>query len=267
MGSTAKPIAYSFSGTALLVAGLALALTTTNGESKASGASAVKAAPIKLAATVGPGFTIRLTKGGKAIKSLKAGTYRITVRDRSPIHNFHLSGPGFNKRTQVPFTGTVIWKNVKLKKGAYKFVCDPHASVMKGSFKVGAATKVSGAGGTQPGGTQTGGTTGGTTYTTTTTGGTGTTSTQPGYTLSGSVGPGFTISLGVSGTIPPGNYKITIDDLGTAHNFHLQGPGVDMATGVDTTGTVIWDVTLVAGTYTYQCDPHASTLYGSFQVG
>jgi len=25
---------------------------------------------------------------------------------------------------------------VTLKKGAYRFVCDPHASVMKGSFKV-----------------------------------------------------------------------------------------------------------------------------------
>jgi len=25
---------------------------------------------------------------------------------------------------------------VKLKKGTYKYVCDPHASVMKGSFKV-----------------------------------------------------------------------------------------------------------------------------------
>jgi plastocyanin len=25
---------------------------------------------------------------------------------------------------------------VKLKKGTYKYICDPHATVMKGSFKV-----------------------------------------------------------------------------------------------------------------------------------
>jgi plastocyanin len=90
----------------------------------------------KLVATVGPGFTIGVrTQAGKAVKSVKAGAVTITVRDRSAIHNLHLSGPGVNKRTTVAFTGTRTWK-LRLRKGVYRFVCDPHATAMKGSFRV-----------------------------------------------------------------------------------------------------------------------------------
>jgi plastocyanin len=88
-----------------------------------------------LVATDGPGFTITLTKGGKKVTSLPAGTYTIKVQDKSSIHDFHLTGPGVNKATKVPFIGTQSWK-VTLKKGAYKYVCDPHASIMKGAFTV-----------------------------------------------------------------------------------------------------------------------------------
>jgi plastocyanin len=90
----------------------------------------------KLNGTVGPGFTITLKKLGKKVTLLKAGTYSITVSDKSNIHNFHLTGPGVNKQiTSIGFVGTktVI---VKLKKGTYKYVCDPHLTVMHGSFKV-----------------------------------------------------------------------------------------------------------------------------------
>jgi plastocyanin len=105
------------------VATLALSLTAS-------------AATPKLTGTVGPGFTITLKQGGKAVETLKAGTYSITVSDKSNIHNFHLTGPGLNKQiTAVSFQGTKT-VTVKLKKGTYKFVCDPHASTMKGSFKV-----------------------------------------------------------------------------------------------------------------------------------
>lgn len=83
----------------------------------------------------GPGFTITLKKGGKKVTSLKAGKYKIVIKDMSNIHNFHLSGPGLNKKTGVGAQGTFTWK-VTLKKGTYKFVCDPHAAIMKGSFKV-----------------------------------------------------------------------------------------------------------------------------------
>jgi len=97
-------------------------------------APASAAAP-KLVGTVGPGFTITLTKSGKKVKSLKAGKYTIVVHDKSNIHNFKLSGPGVNKSTSVTYVGSKTW-TVTLKKGTYKFICVPHASVMKGSFKV-----------------------------------------------------------------------------------------------------------------------------------
>ena len=98
-------------------------------------AAEAQAAAPKLVGTVGPGFTITLTKGGKKVTKLMHGSYTITVNDKSPIHNFHLTGPGVNKSTSVPKTGTTTWK-VTLKKGTYKFVCDPHASAMHGSFTV-----------------------------------------------------------------------------------------------------------------------------------
>jgi plastocyanin len=113
-----------------------LALAVVAALALAVAASALSKSNVtKLKGTVGPGFTITLTKGGKKVKSLKAGKYAITVRDKSNIHNFHLRGPGLNKTTSVSFVGTKTW-TVTLKKGTYRFVCDPHASSMKGSFTV-----------------------------------------------------------------------------------------------------------------------------------
>ncbi len=90
--------------------------------------------------------------------------------------------------------------------------------------------------------------------------------------LLATVGPGFTITLTTAdGTavtsLPAGDYKIAVDDKSDIHNFHLTGPGdVDVMTEVSEVTKVDWDVTLVAGTYNYQCDPHASTMNGSFEV-
>ena len=88
-----------------------------------------------LVGTVGPGFTITLTQGGKKVTALKAGVYTFKIADKSNIHNFHLTGPGVNKKTAVAFVGNQTW-TITLKKGTYKYVCDPHAPIMKGSFKV-----------------------------------------------------------------------------------------------------------------------------------
>jgi plastocyanin len=87
--------------------------------------------------TTGPGFDIEVTKGGKDVKTLPAGTYTLTVKDKAAIHNFHLIGPGISKVvTSVGFVGTKTI-TVTLKKGTYRYQCDPHAaSGMKGSFKV-----------------------------------------------------------------------------------------------------------------------------------
>ena len=98
--------------------------------------TAVAAAPGVLVGTVGPGFTIALTSKGAPVKTLKAGSFTITVNDKSSIHDFHLTGPGVNKViSSVSGTGKKT-VTLTLKKGTYKFVCDPHAFSMHGSFKV-----------------------------------------------------------------------------------------------------------------------------------
>lgn len=90
----------------------------------------------KLTGTTGPGFTIHVKRAGTPVKRLKAGTYRLVVADKSSMHNFHLFGPGVNKKTSVPFVGTQTW-TVKLKPGTYTYQCDIHAAIgMKGSFRV-----------------------------------------------------------------------------------------------------------------------------------
>ncbi len=83
-----------------------------------------------LTGTVGPGFTITMNK-----KTVKAGTYTITIHDLASIHDFHITGPGVNKATSVTGTGTTKW-TVKLKKGTYHFVCDPHHTIMHGVLNV-----------------------------------------------------------------------------------------------------------------------------------
>ena len=101
-------------------------------------AGTASAAPKSVVGTVGPGFTISLKFGGKPVTKLRAGVpYRFVVNDRSSIHNFRLRGPGINRQlTSVPFTGTKS-AVIRLRKGSYTFICDPHASVMHGSFRVG----------------------------------------------------------------------------------------------------------------------------------
>jgi plastocyanin len=90
----------------------------------------------RLVATVGPEATISVRRpSGAAVKRLARGRYRITVRDRAAFHNFHLTGPGLNRRTSLTFAGTATW-TVTLKPGIYRFVCDPHKTVMRGSFRV-----------------------------------------------------------------------------------------------------------------------------------
>ena len=87
--------------------------------------------------TVGPGFTIALTMDGKNVTKLDAEVpYRFVISDRADVHDFHLSGPGFNRvLTSVEFVGTKSFM-LRLKKGSYSFVCDPHSSVMHGRFRV-----------------------------------------------------------------------------------------------------------------------------------
>ena len=89
-----------------------------------------------LVGEVGPGFTIEVKLNGKDLKTIKAGTYKIKVEDKSSIHNFHLIGKGLNKATTVAGTGTKTW-TITLKPGKVVYQCDPHhLSGMKGTFRV-----------------------------------------------------------------------------------------------------------------------------------
>jgi plastocyanin len=99
-------------------------------------------------------------------------------------------------------------------------------------------------------------------------------------TFRGSVGPSFTISMAAKPT-KAGKIMLVINDKGSSHNFHLRGPGgkeiagVDaktkkavtaIKTGVSTTGTRTFLLTLKSGTYRFVCDPHRADMNGSFTV-
>jgi plastocyanin len=84
----------------------------------------------RLTATDGPGFTITMSA-----KTVKHGRYVITIHDRSSIHNFHLIGPGLNRLTSVAAVRTYTW-SVTLKRGTYRFICDPHKTIMHGVLRL-----------------------------------------------------------------------------------------------------------------------------------
>jgi plastocyanin len=114
----------------LLVAAVAAAALAATGTSSAT-------TPKTVRGTVGPGFTISLTLQGRKVTKLKAGTpYRFVISDRADIHDFHLRGPGLDRvLTSVEFTGTKSFV-LRLRKGTYRFFCDPHAPIMHGAFRV-----------------------------------------------------------------------------------------------------------------------------------
>ena len=207
----------------------------------ALGAPAVAAAQqnTQLFAKVGPGFEIALRDAnGARVTRIDPGTYDIEVDDASNEHNFHLTGPGVDRRTTVEFVGRATW-TVTLVNGTYAYVCDPHDTSMRGSFNVGAAPPPP--------------------------------TTTPPRRLVATVGPGATISVANAAgrrvrAVAAGTYRITVRDRSSRHNFHLIGRGVNRRTGVAFRGTVTWIVRVRAGaTYRFVCDPHARHMRGSFR--
>ena len=81
----------------------------------------------------------------------------------------------------------------------------------------------------------------------------------------------FTITLttedGTAVTsLPAGDYTLEIVDKSDIHNFHLTGTGVDVMSEVGSQEDEDYPITLVAGSYHFQCDPHSSTMNGDFEV-
>jgi len=98
-------------------------------------ASAAADTPL-LRGTVGPDFTISLIDAnGATVKNLDPGTYVVHIEDMSEFHNFHLTGPGVDVKTDVSFNGTKSF-TITLKAGKYHYQCDVHASSMNGDFTV-----------------------------------------------------------------------------------------------------------------------------------
>jgi plastocyanin len=105
----------------------------------AATAMAGSQAKTKLVGVVGQNdaFKISLTNKGKTVKTLKAGTYTFVIQDGSTIHNYELNGPNGKtwEFTSVGFKGTKSI-TIKLAKGKYTAVCEPHASFMFQHFTV-----------------------------------------------------------------------------------------------------------------------------------
>ena len=82
--------------------------------------------------------------------------------------------------------------------------------------------------------------------------------------------PGFTITLNRFNkplkTLPAGRYSITVSDKSSIHNFHLKGPVSREITTVGFVGTKTVILTLKKGKYTFVCDPHFTSMHGSFTV-
>ena len=82
--------------------------------------------------SVGPGFDISID----GADGIGPGDYTLVVDDQSSAHNFHLTGPGgVDVSTDVAAEGEESF-DVTLEPGEYTFVCDPHASQMRGTFSV-----------------------------------------------------------------------------------------------------------------------------------
>lgn len=200
---------------------------------------AFPAAATQLRGTVGPGFSITLgDAAGNGVSQVDPGAYEIVVRDLSPEHNFHLSGPAVDELTGVETEGTVTWP-VTLQEGRYTIVCDPHALTMRLRLTVGNPPAP--------------------------------TPSPAKPRLLATVGPKATISLrsasgAVLRTIKAGTYSIVVRDRSKVHNFHLVGKGVNRKSTLGGATTVTWTVKLQAGVLRFYSDKAPKTVKGSITV-
>lgn len=157
-------------------------------------------------------ISLRDANGG-VVTQLAPGTYDIAVSDRSEEHNFHLKGTDVDVSTPIGEKQETTW-TVTIGEGRYTYVCDAHASQMRGYFLAGAITPTS---------------------------------------FNATVGPKKTIALRPKSALP-GPAVITVNDRSKIDNFHLTGPGVNKKTGLKTRGKATWTVNLVPGRYAYKSD-------------
>jgi hypothetical protein len=90
------------------------------------------AQPKRLTGSVGPGRSITMRDSAGRLSTIDAGAVIVTIRDRTKTHNFHLTGPGVNRKTGVKFRGRVTWR-LTLRPGRYTYRSDKSAK-LRGSF-------------------------------------------------------------------------------------------------------------------------------------
>jgi plastocyanin len=242
---------------------LAAAICVLVGGSPFSGGASAAPRYAVLTAEVNEDYTIELRDpDGLLINefhSIPPGTYTVEVDDNSTFHNFHLDGPALLTCSPEPDcatteggTGHETW-TVELQPSAAKYICDPHPGIMEVDFMVTGGGPPPPPPPPPPSPPPP--------------------PPVPPGSLVATVGTnnGTDITLTVNGQpvthLVAGVYEVTVRDLSAFHNFHLRGPGVDRSTSVETTGTQTWTVVLTDGIYTFVCDPHASTMNGTFAVG
>jgi hypothetical protein len=73
----------------------------------------------------------------------------------------------------------------------------------------------------------------------------------------------------ITTTLPPGEYRLEIDDRSTIHNFHLyeRDEGLDVASEIARTGKeTITVVFPEPGSYIYECDAHPDRMRETFSI-
>jgi hypothetical protein len=78
--------------------------------------------------------TITLMNRGSRVRSVVENTYRVTVSDTSNKQNFHLTGPGVNKKTGVAAKARKTW-TLRLRPGTYTYRSDRNRR-LKRTFRV-----------------------------------------------------------------------------------------------------------------------------------
>ena len=211
----------------------------------AGAAPAVTANPV-LNGRVGPDFDIQLTHpDNRPVTQIDPGTYDVVVRDLATAHNFHLIGPGVDQSTGVESTGTVTW-TVTFREGRYRFVCDPHATTMRGDFVVGNPPPLPPPPPPPP--------------------------PPPAVKkLQLTVGPSAVITLRSAAgrritSVRRGLYDIVVRDRSSVHNAHLVGVGVNRKTGLAQRVTATWRLRLRVGLLRFYSDRAPRTVRGSIRV-
>ena len=84
----------------------------------------------RIRGSVGPGFDISVRP-----RRVAPGTYRVVIQDQSSMHNWHIQGPGVDRKTGIAFVGTKRF-TVELTAGNYEIQCDMHPTSMNTRLRV-----------------------------------------------------------------------------------------------------------------------------------